>query len=208
MQAEQGVLGSLLLDPELCDEVALLLKPADFYSPAHQALFNHLLAMHNDGLRIDATLLHERLKKSGDLEIIGGLAYLAEVADSVPTAANAAYYAEIVRDKATLRSLIHASTEILRDAYDQSLESRELLSRAEERVFRILEDQGAGELAVLQDVLHEALNADRCETGKRGRRGRHADRFHRPGRHDRRHARGRIIDPGGAAQYGQNGLFQ
>jgi replicative DNA helicase len=157
LEAEQGVLGSLLLDPELCDEVALLLKPADFYSPHHQVLYNHLLAMHNDGLRIDATLLHERLKKSGDLETIGGLAYLAEVADAVPTAANAVYYGQIVRDKATLRSLIHASTEILRDAYDQSLESRELLSRAEERVFRILEDQGAGELAALQDVLHEAL---------------------------------------------------
>ena len=157
LEAERGALGSLLLDPELCDEVALALKPADFYLPQHQVLYNHLLAMHNDGLRIDATLLHERLKKSGDLEAIGGLAYLAEVADAVPTAHNAVYYAQIVRDKATLRSLIHASTEILRDAYDSTLESRELLSRAEERVFRILEDQGAGELAVLQDVLYEAL---------------------------------------------------
>ena len=157
LDAERGALGSLLLDPELCDEVALVLKPADFYAPQHQALYNHLLAMHNDGLRIDATLLHERLKKSGDLEAIGGLAYLAEVADAVPTAHNAVYYAQIVRDKATLRSLIHASTEILRDAYDSTLESRELLSRAEERVFRILEDQGTGDLAVLQDVLYEAL---------------------------------------------------
>ncbi|HUY91912.1 MAG TPA: replicative DNA helicase [Pirellulales bacterium] len=157
LEAERGVLGSLLLDPELCDEVALTIKPADFYSPHHQSLYSHLLAMHNDGLRIDATLLHERLKKSGDLETIGGLAYLAEVADKVPTAHNAIYYAQIVRDKATLRSLIHASTEILRDAYDSTLESRELLSRAEERVFRILEDQGAGELAALQDVLYEAL---------------------------------------------------
>src|SRR5215469_5292969 len=92
LEAEQGVLGSLLLDPELCDEVAMLLRPVDFYAPAHQALYTHLLAMHNDGLRIDATLLIERLRKHGDLEIVGDLGYLAEVADSVPTAANATYY--------------------------------------------------------------------------------------------------------------------
>jgi replicative DNA helicase len=157
LEAEQGVLGSLLLDPELCDEVAMLLRAADFYAPAHQSLYTHLLAMHNDGLRIDATLLIERLRKHGDLEIVGGLGYLAEVADSVPTAANAVYYAQIVRDKAMLRAMIHASTEILRDAYDQSLESREMLARAEEKVFRILEEQGTGELAPLVDVLHEAL---------------------------------------------------
>ncbi|MEX0713514.1 MAG: replicative DNA helicase [Pirellulales bacterium] len=158
LEAEKGVLGSLLLDPELCDEVALLLRPVDFYSGPHQTLFAHLLAMHNDGVRIDVTLLNERLKKCNDLEAIGGLAYLAEVADSVPTAANATYYAQIVRDKATLRSLIHASTEILRDAYDQSLEARDMLGRAEEKVFRILEDQGTGDLAPLEDVLHEALS--------------------------------------------------
>jgi replicative DNA helicase len=158
LEAEKGVLGSLLLDPELCDEVALLLRSVDFYSCPHQTLFAHLLAMHNDGVRIDVTLLNERLKKCNDLEAIGGLAYLAEVADSVPTAANATYYAQIVRDKATLRSLIHASTEILRDAYDQSLEARDMLGRAEEKVFRILEDQGTGDLAPLEDVLHEALS--------------------------------------------------
>lgn len=157
LDAEKSVLGSLLLDPELCDEVALVIRVDDFYSPPHQTLFRHLMAMHNDGLRIDATLLHERLKKHDDLETIGGLAYLADVADSVPHAANAVYYARIVRDKALLRLLIHASTEILRDAYDQTVDSREMLSRAEEKVFEILENQGAGELSPLQDVLHEAL---------------------------------------------------
>ncbi len=167
IEAEQGVLGSLMLDPELCDEVALVLRPVDFYSPHHQTLFAHLLAMHNDGLKIDAMLLVERLKKHNDLESIGGLAYLTEVADSVPTAANAVYYAQIVRDKATLRSLIHASTEILRDAYDQSIESREMLSRAEEKVFRILEDQGSSDVALFQDVLYQALDRidDRLKKG-------------------------------------------
>jgi replicative DNA helicase len=167
LEAERGVLGSMLLDPDLCDEVAMILRPADFYLPHHQSLFSHVLAMHNDGLRVDAMLLVERLRKFNDLEAIGGISYLGEVADSVPTAANASHYAQIVRDKATLRSLIHASTEILRDAYDQSLESREMLARAEEKVFRILEEQGTGDLAPLEDVLHEALKRidDRLQKG-------------------------------------------
>ena len=78
--------------------------------------------MHDEGKRIDITLLVERLKQEGDFEAIGGAAYLAEVAQSVPYAANAAYYAEIVRNKATLRELIHASTEILRDAWDPTID--------------------------------------------------------------------------------------
>jgi len=157
LEAEKGVLGSLLLDPNLCDDVALVLRSDDFYAAANQVLYGHLLAMHNDGVRIDATLLHERLRTKGDLESIGGLAYLLDVAQSVPVAANAVYYANIVRDKATLRALIHASTEILRDAYDQSIDARDMLGRAEEKVFRILEDKGIGDVAPLHDVLNDAL---------------------------------------------------
>ncbi|HEX4130086.1 MAG TPA: replicative DNA helicase [Pirellulales bacterium] len=157
LDAERGVLGSMVLEPTMCDEVAMVLAHDDFYSPAHQTLYAQLIAMHNESARIDPTLLIERLKSSGDFESIGGLAGLAEVLEAVPTAANAVYYAEIVRNKATLRSLIRASTEILRDAYDQSLEARELLAAAESRIFGILDDKGTGELAAMQDVLHEAL---------------------------------------------------
>jgi replicative DNA helicase len=157
LDAEKGVLGSLLLDPQVGDEVALVIAADDFHSRAHQLLFRHLLTMHNEGLQIDPTLLVDRLNKEGDFEAIGGYPYLAEIAQSVPSAANAVYYAQIVRDKSTLRAMIHASTEILRDAYDQTLEARELLSKAEERVFAILERKGTGNLANIQDVLHEAM---------------------------------------------------
>jgi len=158
LDAERGVLGSILLDPQVTDEVALLLRPDDFYAHAHQILYRQLLEMHNDGLRIDVTLLVEQLNKSDELESIGGLAYLAEVAQSVPHAGNAVHYADIVRSKGTLRSLIHASTDILRDAYDQSAEPREMISRAEETIFAILErGGGVGELADMQSVLTESL---------------------------------------------------
>ncbi|HEY1603548.1 MAG TPA: replicative DNA helicase [Pirellulales bacterium] len=158
IEAEKAVLGSVLLDPFVCDDVALLVRPQDFYGHAHQILFRHLLAMHEAGQRVDITLLVERLKQSGDYEAVGEAVYLADIAQSVPTAANASYYANIVRDKATLRALIHASTDILRDAYDQNLDAREMLSGAEEKIFRILEDKGIGELAPISEVLTAALS--------------------------------------------------
>ncbi len=82
---------------------------------------------------------------------------MAEVLHSVPTAANGTHYAEIVKNKATLRALIHSSTEILRDAYDGTTEAREMLSMAEQKIFAILDDRGAGELATIRDVLQEAM---------------------------------------------------
>ena len=158
LDAEKGVLGSLLLDPNLCDDVALVVRPADFYADANQKLYTHLLAMHDLGLRIDATLLLERLRTGGDLEAVGGTAYLAEVVHSVPYAANAVYYAEIVRDKATLRSLIHASTEILRDAYEPTIEPREMVSRAEEQIFAVHDQRSTDQVVKIHDLLVEAFD--------------------------------------------------
>jgi replicative DNA helicase len=137
LEAERGVLGSLLLVPDLCDEVALIIRPDDFYADANRLLFESILEMHNAGQRVDATLLVEKLRTKGQFEAVGGMAYLAEVAQSVPYAANATYYAKIVRDKATLRHLILASTETLRDAYDGSQEPDSLLTDAERRIFSL-----------------------------------------------------------------------
>lgn len=158
LEAEKGVLGSILLDPNLADDVALILRPEDFYAEANQKLYGHLLAMHDDGKRIDATLLLERLRSTSDLELIGGAAYVAEVVHSVPYASNAVYYAEIVRAKATLRSLIHASTEILRDAYEPMLDPRELVSRAEEKIFAVHDQRSSDQITSIQDLLVEAFD--------------------------------------------------
>ena len=157
LEAERGVLGSILLLPAVCDDVALILHAEDFYDPANRALYAHMRAMNDEGRRIDTTLLVERLKNCGDYESVGGAAYLAEILQSVPTAANANYYAEIVKDKATLRSLIHTSTEILRDAYDESVAPREMLGRAEERIFAILDGRGTGQVAKIYEIMQEAL---------------------------------------------------
>src|SRR5690606_21786096 len=153
LDAERGVLGSILLLPLVCDDVALVLRTEDFYDEANQLIYGHLREMHDEGRRIDTTLLVERLRSKGDFYRVGGAAYLAEILQSVPTAANATHYAEIVKSKATLRSLIHSSTEILRDAYEEADDSKELLARAEQRIFAILDQQGGGDLSTIRDIL-------------------------------------------------------
>jgi replicative DNA helicase len=157
IEAEKGVLGSLLLDSDMCDEVATIVRAEDFYADANQKLFRHLMAMHDEGKRIDAVLLKERLKREGDFEAIGGTAYLADVAQSVPYAANATYYAKLVRDKATLRALIHAGNEILRNAHDETGDPSELVSEAEQRVFAVHDQRTSDQVTNIHDLMIEAF---------------------------------------------------
>lgn len=166
LEAETGVLGSIILNPDVCDDVALILRPADFYDDANRRLFEHMLEMHDSGKKIDMTLLVERLKSAGDFERLGGGAYLVRTAQSVPNYAHASYYANIVREKSTFRSLIDVSTEILRDAYEERAEAKQLLSQAEQRVFGILDSRGTTVIASIREILHDAM--DRIDARMRG----------------------------------------
>jgi replicative DNA helicase len=157
LDAERGVLGSVMLQQSLLDDVVLIVRAEDFYSEAHQRLFTHLAAMHDEGGRIDAVLLADRLKKAGALEAVGGPTYIAEVMQSVAVAPHAAYYAKIVRDKAVLRNLIAASTDTLRRAYDPTEDPRELLSAAERAVLAVRDERADGHVAGIQDVLVRAM---------------------------------------------------
>ncbi|MBN2293922.1 MAG: replicative DNA helicase, partial [Pirellulales bacterium] len=157
LDAEKSVLGCMLLDSLICDDVMMILRHEDFYSDANAKLFAQMVEMHSEGKKIDPTLLIERLKTSGELDAIGGVAYLAEVAQSVAVPAHAEHYAEIVRDKSTLRGLIHASSEIIRDAYDSTQEPGELVGQAEQKIFGIHDMRSGGAVAEIHDVLMETF---------------------------------------------------
>jgi len=157
LAAERGVLGSVLLKPDVCDDVALILRPADFADESHQVLFGHLLELHDGGKRIDTTIVLDRLRSKGDLERVGGVAGIAEIVQAVPHAAHASHYARIVREKSLLRALIDAGTDILRDAYDSTDEPKELLSRAESRIFTILEERSSADATPIDAVLGKVL---------------------------------------------------
>ncbi|HZZ29313.1 MAG TPA: replicative DNA helicase [Pirellulales bacterium] len=157
LEAEKAVLGSILLLPYVCDDVALVIRPDDFYDDANRCIFQHFLDLQNLSRQIDMALLVERLRTAGEYEKIGGAGYLAEIARSVPTAANAVHYAEIVRDKALLRGLIGSSTEILRDAYEDGSDPREQLNRAEQKIFAILSEGQTSSVVSAHDLIHEAM---------------------------------------------------
>jgi len=157
LDAEKGVLGSVLLLPGVLDDLAPVLKPVDFYAEAHAKLYRHLLAMYEARQAIDVELLVNRLKQAGDFEAIGGAAYLAEVVHSVAVAAHGLHYAEIVRDKALLRCLIHTTTEILQDAYRAGAPAEEVLNRAQARIGELGGGADAGGPVTLGDSLRETM---------------------------------------------------
>jgi len=172
LEAERGILGSILLKPDVCDDVMSIVRADDFYDDANRRIFRQMLAAREAGRGIDVTLLVERLKIAGELDAVGGTAYLFELYRLEPTAVHAAYYSEIVRDKSMLRSLIHSATEILRDAYGQASDPREVLNVAEQKLFRIFDHQTSTQVLKACDVVQESLaRIDARMVGKGGARG-------------------------------------
>jgi replicative DNA helicase len=158
LEAEMGVLGSVLILPEVLDEVAMLVRPDDFYDDANRKLYATLREMHDDGEKIDVTLLVSRLKRQEQYDAIGGPAYLGRLSQAVPNAAHAVYYGQIVAEKATYRKLIESSTEILSDAYEQTQEARDLVSQAEQKIFAIMDGRSSNSVSSISDVLHNAMD--------------------------------------------------
>jgi replicative DNA helicase len=158
LEAEQGVLGSILLDNEVLHEVVGLLKVEDFYRDSHQVLFRAIRDLYDQGKGIDSIILKEELIRRGELDKVGGAEAFAEILGSIPHAANAKYYAEIVRQKAIIRSLIEAANEILRDGYSNTFTADELLEASEQRVFAIAEEQVTGETIEVSDIITEAMD--------------------------------------------------
>jgi replicative DNA helicase len=161
-EAEQCVLGSMLRDNVVIGDILQIIRPDNFYLDAHQKICQAMTALYDQGHPVDLVVLAEELKTRKQIEDIGGYAYLGQLWYAAPTAANAEYYARIVRDKAIIRHLIHSSNEILRDAYDQAMPADELLESAERKVLDIAEMGITGQTFTLAQALTEAY--DRIDT--------------------------------------------
>jgi replicative DNA helicase len=158
LEAEQGVLGSILLDNDVLHEVVPLLKPDDFYRDTHQILYRTISDLYDLGKAIDLITLAEELTRREQFKQIGGNETLADIIASVPHAANGRYYAQIVRQKSISRSLIECANEILRDGYANTFTAEQLLEAAERRVFNIAEVQTKGDTIELKTVVSEAMD--------------------------------------------------
>ncbi len=157
LEAERGVIGAILLDPRLCDDVAIVLRPDDFYLDQHRRIYRRLLEMNAVSSGIDLTLLVEELRSSGELVEIGGEAYLAELMNSVQVTAHAAYYAKIVQQNAIRRQLIETCESVLSDAYAPEVQPKELVARAEEKIFAINDQRSGGKLLSMHDIMPDVF---------------------------------------------------
>lgn len=151
------MLGSCLRLNAAIGDVLLILRVEDFYTDAHQRLFRGMVTLYDAGKPVDLVTLADELKRRGDIEDIGGYAYLAELWDAAPTAANAEHYARIVRDKALLRSLRHATVETTCDLDNPGAQAAEVLEAAERRIFAIAQAAVTGTTFSLPDVLRESV---------------------------------------------------
>ncbi len=164
-EAEQAVLAAMLLDQDAALRAAELVTDSMFYREAHRRLFRAMLALVQRRVVIDHITLRDELLRRAELEDAGGLEYLAELVDAVPTAANLEFHARIVRDKAILRRLIETSTSIITEAYDGHSTANDLLDSAESKIFQISQQRGDEGFTRIKEMLWPTM--ERIETLQR-----------------------------------------
>lgn len=160
MAAEQSVLGGMLLSKDAIADVVEVLRSGDFYRPAHQAIYDAILDLYGRGEPADPVTVAAGLDRSGELKRIGGAPYLVTLTQTVPTAANAGYYAEIVAEKAILRRLVEAGTRIVQYGYAgaDGQDVAEVVDRAQAEVYEVTERRTSEDFLPLEDLLQPTMD--------------------------------------------------
>jgi replicative DNA helicase len=159
LEAEASVLGGILLENEAINRVLEIITPVDFYRESHRKIFRAMMELADRSEPADLITLSELLKGKGDLEAVGGSTYLAALADQVPTAANIAHYARIIREKAILRQLINSATEIATRGFEEQGNVDEFLDAAEKVIFDIAEKKIKASFVSVGDMIKDTLKA-------------------------------------------------
>ncbi|RVW02204.1 replicative DNA helicase [Rhodococcus xishaensis] len=160
MVAEQSVLGGMLLSKDAIADVLEVLRPGDFYRPAHQAVYDSILDLYGRGEPADPVTVSAELERRGELRRIGGAPYLVTLTQTVPTAANAAYYAEIVAEKSVLRRLVEAGTRIVQYGYSgaDGQDVAEVVDRAQAEIFEVTERRTTEDFIPLEELLQPTMD--------------------------------------------------
>ena len=165
--AEQSVLGGMMLSKDAIADCVEVLRGLDFYRPAHEAIYEAIIDLYGRGEPADAVTVSDLLTKRGEITRIGGPAYLHTLIQSVPTAANAGFYAEIVRERAVLRRLVDAGTKIVQLGYSQDGEVDAIVNEAQAEVYKVAERRTAEDYVPLRDIIEGTV--DEIESaGSRG----------------------------------------
>jgi len=158
-EAEAAVLGSMLLDRECIGDVIEHINADCFSLTEHRIIFESILSLYEGNSEIDLVLLRDELKKRKSLDAVGGVDYLVRIAESVPSSANAAYYARIVKDKSMMRDLAHACGQIINEACEEAGEIGDKLDEAEQRIFAITEKKIQGSAEPIKNLITQAFEA-------------------------------------------------
>ena len=157
LDAERSVLGAVLLDNEAFNTAIAIITPEAFFRDAHRRIFERMVQLTERRSAIDFVTLREELSKSGEIEEVGGAAYLASLVDGVPRATNVEYYARIVKEKATLRSLIYAANKIVTNAYEADQDADLILDDAEGAIFAVAEDRVKAGFVPMRQLVQESF---------------------------------------------------
>jgi len=157
LEAESSVLGGILLENEAINRVLEVLTPEDFYRESHRRIFRAMIEICDRSEPVDLITLSDFLKAKGDLEVVGGSAYLASLASAIPTSANIHFYARIVREKAIRRYLISAATEIATRGYEDQENVDEYLDEAEKVIFDISEKRVRGSFVMIGEMIRDSI---------------------------------------------------
>ena len=158
IEAEQSVIGAMLIDKNAVGLVTEKLMPEDFYRQAHQVIFSAILTLHSKNEPIDMITLINELKKMNKLDDVGGVSYVTLLANVVPTAANAKYHAQIVEEKSVLRQLVEGGTAIAAMGYEGADDVPVIIDQAEKTILRISNRKGGSDFAAISDVLTDPIN--------------------------------------------------
>jgi len=157
IDAEQSVLGAVLLDREAIFKVMKVVRPEDFYREDHRMIYEAMLFLNESGRPVDLITVSEQLRQQGNLDKVGGVAYIASLAEMAPVAANVEYYARIVEEKALLRTLIQLSTRIAGMSYEESEEPEKLIAEAERMIMELGSRRVSGVFYSIKDILIDTL---------------------------------------------------
>jgi replicative DNA helicase len=158
IEAEQAVLGAMLIEREAISKVAEFLRPEDCYREAHRLIYNAMLELFNKNDAVDMVTIIEFLRKGDKLEAAGGISYITSLANSVPTAANVLYHAKIVEEKALLRQLINAATNIASAGYEDSEEVAGILDNAEKSILAVSSRKSGKDFTPIKSIIFDAFN--------------------------------------------------
>jgi replicative DNA helicase len=157
LEAERSVLGAILVHNDAFNLAAQVIDSRDFYRDAHRRIFDKMVALNERHDAIDFVTLKEALARSGELDEVGGPAYVASLADGVPRATNVEYYARIVKEKSTLRNLIYAANKILTNAYEGDQEPDLILDDAESSIFAVADDRLKAGFVQMRDLVKDSF---------------------------------------------------